>query len=233
MKNKLGVIGGMGSEATSYFFEELISHTKADKDQDHIDTIILNHATLPDRTEAILTGDSKELVELLVTDAKLLEAIGAKNIVIPCNTSHFFIEDIQKEVSIPIINMIQKTVQYAVKQFDNVQKIGLMATTGTIQSKVYHKEIKALGLDVVTPSPERQADVMSLIYDDVKSGKPGDYAKFQRTYDELTDYGSVVIILACTELSVFKKKNKVYDNCLDALDVLVNESIISSNAIYQ
>jgi aspartate racemase len=233
MKNKLGVIGGMGSEATSYFFEEVVAHTKADKDQDHIDTIILNHATLPDRTDAILSGDAKELVDLLIADAKLLETIGVKNIAIPCNTSHYFYEAVQSKINIPIIHMIRETVQYAVNQFQGAQKIGLMATTGTVQSNVYHKEIERLGLEVVTPSPDRQADVMSLIYEDIKSGQAGDYNKFQRTYDELIAAGSDVIILACTELSVFKKKNQIYDNCLDALDVLVKESIIRSNATYQ
>lgn len=233
MKNKLGVIGGMGSEATSYFFEEVVAHTKVTKDQDHIDTVILNHATLPDRTEAILSGDSKELVDLLISDAKLLENIGVKNIAIPCNTSHYYYKDVQKEINIPIIHMIRETVQYAVDQFEGVQKIGLMATNGTVQSKVYHQEIEDFGLEVVTPSKERQADVMSLIYDDIKSGQPEDYNKFQRTYDELTSAGSDVVILACTELSVFKKKNQIYENCLDALDVLVKESITRSNATYQ
>lgn len=229
----LGVIGGMGTEATSYYFEELADHTKVAKDQDHIDTVILNHASLPDRTEAILSDDTGALLALLVKDVKILEKLGVKNIAIPCNTSHYLYDDLQKETSVPIIHMIHESALAATKQFDNVRKIGIMATTGTIRTGVYHKEIEALGLTPVVPSAERQDDVMSLIYDDIKSGQPGDYAKYERAYDDLMAAGSDVVILACTELSVFKKNHKIHDNCLDALDILVKESIVRSHAVYQ
>ena len=234
LRKKLGVIGGMGSEATSYYFEELVAHTKAATDQEYIDTIILNHATLPDRTAAILSGKQKdELTHQLIKDAQLLEEIGAENIAIPCNTSHYFYETMQAEVSIPIIHMIKESVSYALAHYENVQKIGIMATTGTIQAEVYHKECEALGIEAIVPSDARQADVMSLIYEEIKSGLPGDTDKFERVYNELMDAGSDVVILACTELSVFHKNNKIYDNCLDAMDVLVKESILRSNAVYQ
>lgn len=233
LKKKLGVIGGMGPEATSYYFEELVTHTKADKDQDHIDTIILNHATLPDRTNAILSGDIEELLQAFIKDAQLLEELGVDNIAIPCNTSHYLYDATQKEISVPIIHMIRETVKHALGHFGKVQKIGILATTGTIQSKVYHSECEALGVEAVAPSEEYQKEIMSLIYDDIKKGKAGDYTKFQKAYDNLMEAGCDVVILACTELSVFKKTNKIYDNCLDAMDVLVKESVIRSNATYQ
>lgn len=230
---KLGVIGGMGAEATSYFFEELVAHTKVEKDQDHIDTVILNHASLPDRTASILSGDVDLLLEKLIKDVKLLERLGVENIAIPCNTSHYFYDELQKETPVNIIHMIRESVLAATERFENVNKIGILATSGTINTGVYHKECEALGITPVVPSKERQKDIMSLIYDDIKSGKPGDYSKFQRAYDELMEAGSDVIILACTELSVFKKNNKIYDNCLDALDILVQKSVEQSNAVYQ
>lgn len=233
LKKKLGVIGGMGSEATSYYFEELITHTKATADQDHLDTVILNHASLPDRTEAILTGEKKALTRQLIEDAKILEKIGVDNIAMPCNTAHYFYETIQDEISIPMIHMVRESVRYALKHFDHVEKIGIMATTGTVQSKVYHKECEKDGVKTLVPSEARQADVMHLIYDEIKIGLPGNVEKFERVYNNLIDAGSDVIILACTELSVFYKENKNYDNCLDAMDVLVEESIRRSNAVYQ
>lgn len=233
MKKKLGVIGGMGPEATSYYFEELVAHTQAEKDQDHIDTIILNHATLPDRTNAILTGNIEELLSDFIKDAQLLEELGVSHIAIPCNTSHYLYDATQKKVSIPIIHMVRETVQYAVEHFNNVQKIGILATNGTIQSGVYRKECQVLGVEVVEPSAENQKEVMSLIYDDIKKGQPGDPNKFQKAYEDLMEAGSDVVILACTELSVFKKNHPVAENCLDAMDVLVKESITRSGATYQ
>lgn len=223
----------MGPEATSYFFEEVILHSDTAKDQDHLDIVILNHASLPDRTEAILSKEEDDLVEMLIADAKILEKLDVKNIAIPCNTSHYFYEKVQKETSIPIIHMVKETIRYILEEFSEVKKIGIMGTNGTIQAGVYHKEGEALGVEVLSPSIEAQMDVMSLIYDDIKQGKPGDKEKFQRAYDDLMQQGADVVILACTELSVFKKTNEVPENCVDAMDALVKESIQRSNGKYR
>lgn len=231
-RKKLGVIGGMGPEATSYYYENVIAHTKAAKDQEHIDMVILSHASIPDRTEAIISGDSAHLVNLLTDDARTLENLGVGNIAITCNTSHYYYEQIQKSVSIPVINMIHESVAYAVKTLDNVKKIGIMATDGTINSRIYHKECKKFGVTPVKPSPERQKDVMSLIYDDIKSGKTGDREKFDRVMSEFMRKGCDAVILACTELSVFKGKHEIPSICLDAMDVLVRESILRSGEEY-
>ena len=230
---KRGVIGGMGPEASCYFYQNVIAHTKAARDQEHIDMVILSHATMPDRTQAIGTGDDKHLIHLLQEDARTLESLGVSNIAVTCNTSHYFYEQIQKAVQIPIINMIHESVAYAVNAFDNVKKIGIMATDGTINSKIYHRECRKLGVTPIQPSPERQKDVMSLIYDDIKKGKNGDRAKFDRVIGELVRKGCDVVILACTELSVFKGKHEISSICLDAMDVLVRESILRSGAEYQ
>ena len=115
----------------------------------------------------------------------------------------------------------------------NVKRIGIMGTDGTINSKIYHRECRKLGVTPVKPSEERQKDVMSLIYDDIKSGKPGDKRKFDRVMAEFNRRGCDAVILACTELSVFKSKHEVPDICLDAMDVLVRESILRSGAEYR
>lgn len=232
-RKKLGVIGGMGPEATCYFYENIIAHTKAEKDQDHIDMVILSHASIPDRTQVIKSGESAGLVRMLQEDARTLEQLGVANIAITCNTSHYYYEQIQKAVSVPVINMIHESVAYAVREIPDVRKIGIMATDGTIESRIYHKECRKLGVTPVKPSPERQKDVMSLIYDDIKSGKKGDRAKFDRVMSEFLRKGCDAVILACTELSVFKGKHEIPTMCLDAMDVLVRESIIRSGAMYQ
>ena len=206
-KQILGVIGGMGPEATSYFYENVIAHTKAQRDQDHLNMVILSHADIPDR--------------------------GAANIAITCNTSHYYYDQIQKAVSVPIINMIHESVAYAVRELPEVKRIGIMGTDGTIGSRIYHRECRKLGVTPVKPSPERQKDVMSLIYDDIKSGKRGDRAKFDRVMSEFMRKNCDAVILACTELSVFKGKHEIPTICLDAMDVLVREAILRSGAEYQ
>ena len=188
---------------------------------------------MQDRTEAIMSGNSKHLINMLCNDARTLESLGVSNIAITCNTSHYFYDQIQKAVKIPVINMIQESVAYAVRDFENVKRVGIMATDGTINSKIYYKACRKAGVTPVKLSQERQRDVMSLIYHDIKAGKPGDRRKFDRVISEFMRKGCDVIILACTELSVFKGRHDVPSICLDAMDVLVKESILRSDVEYK
>ena len=128
--------------------------------------------------------------------------------------------------------MVEESVNYVKKNWPDTKKIGIMGTDGTIQAGTYHCACKRNNIEIVTPSSERQRDVMSLIYDDIKCGKPGDRSKFNRTYDELMAKGCDAIILACTEISVFKEYYQVPLNCVDAMDILVREAIIRSGAEY-
>lgn len=231
-KKKLGVIGGLGPAASSFYYKGIIEHTLADCDQDHIDMIILSHATMPDRTKAIETGDDGELIKLLQQDIRALEALGAQNIAIPCNTSHYYFEQMQSVTNVPIIHMVRESVRYAVSHYANVKKIGIMGTDGTIDSGIYDVECVRAGVVPVHPSKEKQKEVMYLIYDEIKSGKPGTEAVFEEVMDEFKALDCDVVILACTELSVYKQLHRVPDFCLDAMDVLIRESIVRSNGSY-
>lgn len=230
---KLGVIGGMGPEATCYFYGRVTAYTRAQKDQEHIDVMILSHASIPDRTEAILTGKTKELIRLLREDAKALETLGASNIAVTCNTAHYFYDEMQEAVGIPVINMISESVAYAAGKFSGVKKIGIIGTDGTICSGVYDRECEKRGIEAVKLSKEGQRAVMSLIYDDIKSGGRGEREKMDRALNEFEEKDCGAVILACTELSVFKSRYEFPSFCLDALDVLAKESVLRSEAEYR
>ena len=229
---KLGVIGGMGPEASSYFYSELIAHTDAARDQDHIDTLIVSQATMPDRTAAILSGKHDELLATMRTDVEALEAFGCENIAITCNTSHYFYDQIQAFTKVPIIHMPREAVRNAVSEL-GAHRIGVMGTDGTVRSGIYSDACKQAGVECVTPSPERQADVMSIIYDNVKAGLPADMHKFNSVMREFYRLDCDAVILACTELSVVKRDHEVPDMCLDAMDILIRESILRSGAQYK
>ena len=92
---KLGVIGGMGAEATSYYYDQVVRHTAAACDQEHIDMVVLSKSTMPDRTLAIKTGEHAELLATMKECAQALETLGCAHIAIPCNTSHYFYDQIQ------------------------------------------------------------------------------------------------------------------------------------------
>ena len=245
---KLGVIGGMGAEATSYYYDQVVRHTAATCDQEHIDMVVLSRASMPDRTQAIKTGDDAKLLATMKECAQALEALGCAHIAIPCNTSHYFYDQIQSFTRVPIIHMPREAVRYAMagavvgengfdparsKAAEPVRRIGIMGTDGTVQAGVYGDACKARGVEAVYPSEQRQADVMSLIYDDVKAGRTPDMDKFDRVMWEFARSGCDRVILACTELSVLQKYREMPEIALDAMDVLVRESIILSGAPYK
>jgi len=109
----VGVIGGLGPMATVYFYDMVVRLTDAKTDQEHIDMVIANRATTPDRTDYIIGNSDKSPVTVLRKDAKRLESFGSDFLVITCNTAHFFYDDIAKEVNIPVLNIIEETVKYA------------------------------------------------------------------------------------------------------------------------
>ena len=136
MKNKvLGVIGGMGPLATDVFYRNIIEFTDAECDQDHIDMVILSHASMPDRTEAIEKGDLSELLAEMKKDFRILEDAGATLAVITCNTAHVLYRQISELTKIPVMHMPLKTAKYIRKKYGKGAKVGILATDGTIKKE--------------------------------------------------------------------------------------------------
>ncbi len=223
-KKKLGVIGGLGPKATAYFYNLIIDHTQADVDQEHIDAIYLNHASMPDRTRAILFNRGNELRDLLIKDAKWLEELGVSHIAIPCNTSHYFYDEIQDSVSIPVINMIDEAIKYTKQEIDDVTKIGVLATNGTREMRVYDKYGDKNCVEIVYPSQKNQDRVMSAIYDGVKAGREIPSSYLEEVITEMKEKECKAVILACTELSVIYK-NERSSFIVDSLLPLAYKSI--------
>ena len=246
---KLGVIGGMGPEATSYYYDQVVRHTLAGGDQDHIDMVVLSCASMPDRTRAIKTGEADELLAKMAEATRVLESCGCAHIAIPCNTSHYFLDRIQATTAVPIIDMPREAVRYAVSGavagvdgFDpdsapapegGVRRIGIMGTDGTVSSGIYARACEERGVEAIAPETALQRDVMSIIYDDVKAGRDPDLAKFGRVLDWFEAAGCDRVILACTELSVVSRYREMPPCVLDAMDALVRESIVRSGAVYR
>ena len=230
-KQILGIIGGMGPEATRDFYDRIIKHTDAAKDQEHIDIIILNHASIMDRTYAIKNNKLDEFISQISEDIHMLEEMKVTSIAIPCNTSHTVLDKIQKLTSIPIINMIEETAKNLKDVVNNNEKVGIMATDGTIMLKMYQKECEKYGINYFVPEEEVQKQVMSIIYDDVKARGVFDNEKFKKVLDYFVQNGCRYVILGCTELSGFKKSFK--ETTIDPMDYLVKASILSVDKEYK
>ena len=225
MTDRLGVLGGMGPQATNTFYQFIIDRTDARTDQEHVNALILSDSQMPDRTAAILGGeeDRERVFQRLLTDARLLESAGCTAIAVPCNTSHFFLDRVQEQIGIPILHMIRETAKVLAAQ--GKKRPGILATDGTIQTGLYQKEFAALGIQAVVPSPQAQDLVMSLIYDDVKAGRDGDPEKFAAIHRDLVGQGCDCGVLACTELSVFAAQTRLPPFYTDAMAVLAVRAI--------
>lgn len=225
---KLGVLGGMGPAATSLFFEKVIENTIANKDQEHIDMVILNHATIPDRTRAILENDKEPFLEAVKKDLEIFEAADVDNIAIPCNTSHYFYDDMQAMTSIPIINMIEETVRVISEQFGQTVNVGILATDGTIKTGIYQENCHKYNMKAYIPDEEVQERVMQTIYD-FKADKPIDVPAFEQIIRYmLGEKNCDCVILGCTELSCIEISDELKPYCVDAMQVLVDKAIILS-----
>lgn len=218
----LGIIGGMGPMASAYFQELVIRYTDAKTDQEHIPSILLNLPGIPDRTSYILGRSNENPAPVLLEAAKTLESLGANCIAVACITSHCFYEQVAPQIGIPWIHAVKETARYL--KGKQVRKAGILATTGTVQTGLFQRELEQEGIQWEIPSPERQEDVMKVIYDDIKAGRKPDMERFNRAAGSLLEKGCNCCILGCTELSLIKRDQPL-PHCVDVLDVLAVAAI--------
>jgi len=224
-KKSLGVIGGMGPLATSVFFEKIIENTVANSDQEHINMVILNHAELPDRTKVILNQQEALFLNAVQKDIQLLETAGVAHIAIPCNTSHFFYDQMQEMTNVPIIHMVEETCKAIHRRFGDNSKVAILATNGTVQSGIYRMVCEKYNMKLHTPNQVSQEQVMNTIYS-IKSDLKVDETAIEQIIKELVyEENCCCVILACTELSCMNLSDEVSQLCIDAMDVLVEKSI--------
>jgi aspartate racemase len=222
MQEKIvGILGGMGPESTADFFLKIIKTTPVKKDQDHLRIIIDNNPKIPDRTLALL-GKSESPLEEVKETIHNLEKAGSEIIAMPCNTLHYYYNELQRSTNIPIINMISETAAYISRVFPNIKKIGLLATTGTIKVGIYHKAIKEIELTI--PDEEGQKKVMNAIYGErgIKAGNiQGSPRKdMLEVVEVLVKEGVEAIIVGCTEISLVLNQEDLSVLLINPLQIL-------------
>ncbi len=193
----LGIIGGMGPMATVDLFRKIVSETKASSDSEHIHILIDNRPDIPDRTQAILAGKDTP-VSYIVESAHRLEAAGADVLLIPCNTSHCFFDQIAEKVALPIIHMIRETARSL--QLRGIDCVGLLATEGVVRVGVYSRVLAEFGIRVLTPDAAGQALVTHMIYNEVKAGLVPRPDALESLFLQMEAAGAQVFVLGCTEL---------------------------------
>ena len=223
----LGVIGGLGPMATAGFLELVTQMTDAGTDQEHLNMIIYSAPGIPDRTAYILGQSGESPVGPMIDIGRKLCEQGADFISIPCITAHYFHRELQESISVPIINAIYETGMEIQK--NQIEKVGILATDGTIQSRIFQNQLEDMGMEVLVPGDTGQQYVMDIIYKNVKAGKAIEVEKFRQVSWELFSRGAQILVLGCTELSSVKKEMQLREGYLDAMEVLAQRSVLRCN----
>ena len=229
MKHFFSIIGGMGTLASTQFIVDMNRLYSPDEDQKYLNYVLYNYADVPDRTAYILDKENHDPSPYLIEAVKAVESLGTEFVVIACNTAHYFIDEIKKETNVPILNMLDVTGD-ALRQHD-AERIGIMATRGTLKSRLYHKVIESACKTVVEPGELLQDKIMSLIYDDVKENNRVDKEKFLNVIREFRALDVDVLVLGCTELSfIHSHFEENIPGLIDAQELTILETIRRARA---
>lgn len=224
MDIKLGILGGLGPAATTNFMNRIIEMTDASRDQEHMDMLVFNVPSIPDRTAYIQSPElaPSPLVKMKSTVATM-ENIGIETIVIPCATAHYFYDEIMRDSKCKGFNLVKESINYLKER--QIKKVGILATDGTIKGGVFQNLLEEEGMEAIIPSKTKQSNIMNIIYKQVKCGEAVDIGLFNDITQELFDCGAQVIILGCTELSIIKNSYEIEGSFLDVIDVLAQRCV--------
>lgn len=218
----IGVLGGMGPEATGYFFDRLVANTAAGTDQDHVPVVVVSLPQVPDRTEAILHGGRSPL-PFLLRGAEALRRAGADLIVMPCISAHYFRPGLAARCALPVLDLLEETLKAVRRMRPPVDTIGLIATTGTVRSRIVHDRFEPAGLRVLVPSAAEQRRLMTAI-----CGRRGVKAGFTEgppretlldTAAALVRRGARAILAGCTEVPLVLRARDLSVPLVEPMDI--------------
>jgi len=229
MKEKvIGILGGMGPEATVNCFDKLTRNTPAKYDQEHLQVIIYSNPKVPDRTKAIL-NDGPSPLPFLIEGCRRLARAGADFIIIPCVTAHYFLKELRQETALPILSILDAVAENICKYYPKIQTVGLMGTSGTLKSGIFQKRMIADGIKCIVCPDNAQGKVMGAIYAIKKGVSLSDREKLTNELSAvaqgLVESGAEGIIAGCTEIPLGLTRKDVKVPYFDSLLLLARDSI--------
>lgn len=227
MREKIvGIIGGMGPEATVDLMRRVIEATPAEDDADHIRMLIDNNPKVPSRIKALIEGTGESPAPCMSQMAKSLQDQGADFLAIPCNTAHHYYSEVAASVTIPLINLIELTAKTVKTSKPGIRKIGLLASSALQKIELYEPWFGALNIEIIYPDEECQAAVMQLIRD-VKARRCTSVQidAYNAAVKNIEAQGAECLVVACTELSVINDQLISALSIYDAADILAAEII--------
>lgn len=227
MKEKvIGILGGMGPEATIDMAGKIIRCTPVKKEQDHCRMIIDSNPKIQNRTEAILSGNTEKIISQLSETARNLEKAGADFILIPCNTAHYFLSDIRMAVKIEVLDMIEETALFIRRRYPGLKKAGILGTAATCRMQLHHKALSGAGIDSTAPDEREQEKVMeaiSLIKE--QKGRMRAGMILAAAGRNLVKNGAEAVIAGCTEIPLALKPDDIEAPLIDPAEILAARAV--------
>ncbi len=223
----IGVLGGMGPEATILFMQKMLDAVPAHDDCDHVPLIVHNNTQVPSRIRALIEGRGEDPGPVLVEMAQSLEAAGAEALAMPCNTAHRYASAIVGAVSIPFLDMVQLAAGKALQLTAPGARVGVLGSPALRATGVFDAPLMNAGLaPVYGDDDDARLEIIRAVKKNGVSMKTAD--ELQTATDRLADLGVEVIMVCCTEFSLLTDRLRTKAPLFDTLDVLVEACVAFS-----
>ena len=217
---RIGVIGGMGPQATVLLQQRLITGITAYDDMSHVPLLVDMNPQIPSRLDWILKKQGRDPGPVLADMARTLESAGAQALAMPCNTAHFYAPTITKAVGIPLLNMIELAGAHIVSSVGDGGRVGILGSPATQEIKLFKQAFATLGLDVVYPTQDEP--LLSAIRRIKSTGETQqDHDTLQAAGQDCMQQGATCLLVGCSEFSLIAHAVTASVPVIDSLDVLV------------
>ncbi|MCR8724688.1 aspartate/glutamate racemase family protein [Frigidibacter sp. ROC022] len=223
----VGILGGMGPEATVLLMQKVIAAVRADDDADHVPLIVDQNPQVPSRLKHLLEGNGEDPGPVLAAMARRLEAAGARALAIPCNTAHHFASSVREASALPFLDMIALSTDRAAAMLPEGRRVGILASPAVRRVGLFQSALAAKGLTAVYPTDEA-AQVAAIRR--IKASGADDTARalLRQASADLLEQGAVVQMVACTEFSLIAGEVAPGVRSFDTLDGLVSAIVAFS-----
>lgn len=223
MEKTVGIIGGLGPEATLDFFAKVLGKTEAESDQEHLHLLIDNNPKIPNRNEAV-AGTGPSPGPALAASARGLERAGADFLVMVCNAAHAFQRDIVEAVEIPFVSIVEETVAATLIRLPGVKSVGVLASSGCLDAKLYQTAFAGRSVAALVPTGHDRDTFMRLLYR-VKAGDKEVGEDMLELARGLITQGAEAIVAGCTEVPLVLFARDLEVPLINSTDVLVDSTI--------
>ncbi len=223
----IGILGGMGPLATADFFSKVIAATPATGDGDHVPLLIQSDPRIPSRPEAILRAGESPLPALLAGRDRLIAA-GAIALAMPCNTAHFWFNELREGCPVPFLSIVDVTCDEVAGLAKPGEKIGLIATGATLATHLFDHRLETMGWVPMLPEDR---DMVSLVLPAIELVKRGRAQEGGRLVEQavraLLARGAKAVVLACTEtpLALDAVASELRNQCVDSTGALARACV--------